>query len=229
MNPRNVYKIKQSFLMQDNNKWESGTDYNRHTALSLKRYVSSFCGSDTNQHHTSTSHVKQFSTNGKNAVVTTEFMRDIWSYRGRIYLATRIIFLTITESEPKRIVVSSKLKQTIMKMVHKYADHLGVIVRYQDVLLTHKELKEHFGEQELRNRKSKYLGTKFWTGQIWINTEMHLEKYGDDKKALKKKLQNTVIHELVHRKFPSMHHKGAKGKRAFHARINQIKRGTRYD
>jgi len=69
MNPRNVYKIKQSFLMQDNNKWESGTEYNRHTALSLKRYASSFCGSDKNQHHTSTSHVKQFSTNGKNAVV----------------------------------------------------------------------------------------------------------------------------------------------------------------
>jgi len=229
MNPRNVYKIKQSFLMQDNNKWESGTEYNRHTALSLKRYASSFCGSDKNQHHTSTSHVKQFSTNGKNAVVITEFMRDIWSYRGRMYFATRIIFLTITESEPKRIVVSSKLKRMIMKMFDKYTDHLSVNVRSCDILLTHKELKDQFGKHELQIRKSKYLGMKFWTGDIWINTEMHIEKYGDDKKNLKKHLQNTVIHELVHKKFPSMHHRSVKGKRAFHARVNQIKRGTRYD
>ena len=230
MNPRNQYQVMQWFFMDDTKKWESSrSPYRKFSSGSLNRVLSDLTGAEKNQHHTVTNYTRQFSTNGKNAVVTQEYMPDLWSTGNRDFTGIRTVVLTLEASEPKRIVISKKLKQTIMKMFDKYTGHLSMNLIPYEILLTHKEMKNQFGDYELKSRRGKYLGMKFWNGVVWINTELHIEKYGNDKKILKKKLQDTVVHELVHRKFPSMHHKSAKGKRAFHKRVNQIKRGIRYD
>jgi hypothetical protein len=129
---------------------------------------------------------------------------------------------------------NSKLAKWINKRFEKYSSQLNCSMpRYY---INRRDIVERYGIRMMDDTTDCTCIGRCWYGlnRIWIDVNYHDKKWGSDKKEFRKKLDNTIAHEMVHLKFGDhsntfhVDHEGSKRARAFQRRLNQVIRGKTY-